>query len=258
MKINALNLGSVLLLGSMSSMSSMSLATVDNPTTNVDNPALVELDENLGITEDGYIDLIPDEIIDAPATLTTVELAAIEPGAKTEVEDTTAFLGGVGFAPAYYILAYDRDVFETPDSVRLRSDGKLTTNGSKSASYIGLEAHWDLTWKTTTYIGTGLGKIPTGSKGHGFSPYVGVFDISDSINGFSIGALYSIWKGDENYENRTALNFGIGYFLHQNRYVLSKGLELNDVPPAELEQIDYTRKTDVEGVNIVISANIGF
>jgi hypothetical protein len=191
---------------------------------------------------------------DTPATPADPAPAAATTGAKPA--DTTPGFAQFGFAPALYAVHYRQKVLGDSKDVRLRGDGAIAAPGSRLATYMGVELHYGFS-SYNKVAGPGPdGKTTT--RGHTFSPFIGLFDIDSGINGIALGAMYSFWNGDENYKKTSALNVGLGWTLHKNRLVLADGVREGEAPKAGLTAEDYTQRKDVKGLTLTVSASFGF
>jgi hypothetical protein len=161
-----------------------------------------------------------------------------------------------GFAPALFLLNYKEKVYKDSKDVRLRSDGAISGTGSKFATSLGVELHYGAsTYNKAEYVpGT---KTIKSTSGNTYSPFIGLFDIDDGINGLAFGVMYSYWRGDKDYNKTSALNMAIGWTVHKNRLVLADGLKEGD-KPTTLTADDFTRRKDVRGMTLTISASFGF
>jgi hypothetical protein len=183
-----------------------------------------------------------------------------------------------GFGPAFYMISYKEEVLKDTKDVTVRGDGTISASGSKYNTAIGLEVHYDISiWGNrygrcrdpntiSTKIVNGKSETDCGSGGtnwkhsNGFlaSPYIGVYDIENGINGLTAGVVFGYWKGDGNFENRSSINFGIGYTVHRDQLVLSDGVTEGAAPPGGLTSDDYTTRKDVEGVILMVSVSTNF
>lgn len=191
----------------------------------------------------------------APAVPAAPAPAASAPAASAPTE-TPAF-AQFGFAPALYAVRYSRPVLGDSKEVRLRGDGTLTASGSRMATYMGVELHYGASTFNKAVTDPVSGKIVS-TRGHSFSPFVGLFDIDGGINGLALGAVYSYWNGDDKYAKKSALNIGVGWTLHRNRLVLSDAVREGEAPRAGLTADDYTQRKDVRGVTVMVSSSFGF
>ncbi len=177
--------------------------------------------------------------------------------AEDEAGDPTKYLQGIGAGPAFYVLHYNRAVIADVRDVRLRGDGTIDASETRTSTSLGLEVHYNFGPKYT-YTQSRTNHTVVGKGGWAISPYLGIFDVSSGVNGIALGILAGVWRADKDGQNKKALNAGIGYFVHKNRLVLANDVRDGGVPPAALESSDYTRRRDVSGVTLTISASIGF
>ena len=165
-----------------------------------------------------------------------------------------------GFGPALYVIRYDDEVLRDAKDVSLRGDGSLSASGSDYSVTLGLEVHYDFSFghKLKCYSACENPANWNVTSSHRISPFLGLFDVDNGINGIAVGLIYGYTKGDGKGKNRATLNFGIGKVFHKDRLVLAGDVSEGAVPPAGLNTEDYTSREDVEGVTLMISANIGF
>jgi len=161
-------------------------------------------------------------------------------------------LAQFGFGPAFYLLQYDKEVLKDTKDVRVRGDGTIDTSGTDYATAIGLEVHYDFS------MAVFKNKFTQNYSGHKISPFLGLFDLDNGINGMVVGVLYGYWHTDKDNKNKTSLNVGLGKFIHKDQLVLSSGVNEGFAPAALLEPVDYTSREDVEGATLMISASVGF
>jgi hypothetical protein len=192
----------------------------------------------------------------APGVAASAPAAPASAGAAGSPPEQPAF-AQFGFAPALYAVRYNRPVLGDSKDVRLRGDGTLTAGGSRMATYMGVELHYGASAFNKAVTDPVTGKIVS-TRGHSFSPFVGLFDIDGGINGLALGAVYSYWNGDKDYGKKSALNIGIGWTLHRNRLVLSDAVREGEAPRTGLTADDYTQRKDVRGVTVMVSSSFGF
>jgi len=166
-----------------------------------------------------------------------------------------------GFGPAFYLLSYDDEVLQDSKDVKKLSNNIISAAGSSYSTTIGLEVHYGFSFFNKACCLINDKKPKNGwesSSGHVISPFLGLFDLTNGINGGVIGVLYGYWKGDGKFKNRTSLNVGIGRFVHKNRLVLSNGVKEGSEAPEILTVEEYTERKDIKGTTIMISASLGF
>jgi len=182
----------------------------------------------------------------------------------TESNETPNTLGQFGFGPAFFVISYDDEVLKDSKDVRLRGDGSINASGSKYSTAIGLEIHYSVViGEKCRYYGNkqntpckDIDKATT--SGHSVSPFLGLYDLDNGINGIVAGIVYGYWKGDNKYSNRKSLNVALGKTIHKDQLVLAEGIKEGIAPDANLKPEDYTERKDVKGVVLMISASIGF
>lgn len=188
--------------------------------------------------------------------MVTVGNAVTTEDRKVKSKDLSQF----GFGPAFFVISYNKEVLKDSKDVRVRGDGAIDSSGSEYSTAIGLEVHYDFSFPKTQYgyynESGGVDWDPT--SGYTISPFLGLYDLDNGINGLAFGVLFGYWRGDINYKNKSALNVGLGYTIHKDQLVLASGVSKGSAPPAGLEPVDYTSREDVEGVIIMVSATMGF
>lgn len=184
--------------------------------------------------------------------------ATPEPAAATPASTpaSTPPFAQLGFAPALYAVHYRHNVLADSKDVRLRGDGTISASGTRFATYMGVEVHYGFSTFNVAVLGPNREVVST--RGHTFSPFIGLFDIDSGINGIAVGAMYSYWNGDKDYKKTSAMNIGLGWTLHKNRLVLSDGVREGQAPGAGLTAEDYTQRKDVKGLTLSVSASFGF
>lgn len=180
---------------------------------------------------------------------------------ETEIEKKKEAVGlsEFGFGPAFFMISYNEEVISDSGDVRLRANGTIDSTGSRFNTSIGLEVHYDFALLGKRY-GTKIGEETIWKKSNGIliTPFVGIFDIENGINGFAGGIMFGYWKGDKNFENRSSLNMSLGYTVHRNQLVLSKEIKEGEAPPAGFVAEDFTTKKDVSGLVFMLSVSTGF
>src|SRR5690606_1793878 len=170
-------------------------------------------------------------------------------------------LNRFGFGPAFYVINYNKKVLNESKDVSIRSDIVISSSGSKYSTAIGLEVHYDFSLRPYLCCKNPDGSRPaewSRSSGHTISPFLGVYDIENGLNGIAAGLLYGYWRGDGKTENRKSLNVGLGWTVHKNRLVLANDLKEGSAPPIDLNSEDFTNREDVKGHILMISASLGF
>jgi len=167
-----------------------------------------------------------------------------------------------GFGPAFYIINYDKEVLKDAKDVTTKGDSTISTSGSKWSASIGLETHFDISiYKTLKCNNANCDdkanwKLTTS---HIFSPFLGLYDLDNGINGITAGFVYGIKREKDTKDSKeVTYNIGIGWTVHKDRLVLTDGVTEGNVPPAALTVTDYIEREDVKGYTLMISANIGF
>ena len=169
-------------------------------------------------------------------------------------------LDKLGFGPALFIVNYDQEVLDDASDVSVRGDGSIASSGTDYNATLGFELHYDFSFgrKLSCISGCDIPANWYASSSHRLSPFIGVFDVQNGINGIAAGIVYGYTKGDGKEKNRTTLNFGIGWTIHKDRLVLARGVREGVGPPAGLTVQEYTERKDVEGIALMVSANFGF
>ncbi len=188
---------------------------------------------------------------------------------QNEIQNIDQF----GFGPALFVIEYDDEVLQDSKDVKIRGDGTISSSGSDYSTAIGLEIHYSFAFlrkcrdkglkieKNCTKKGKEKDdEVVEGAitSGHSLSPFLGLYDFDNGINGIAAGLVYGYWHGDNKYQDRTSLNVGIGWTVHKDRLVLANGVNEGNSPPAGLNAEDYTKRKDVTGITLMISASIGF
>jgi hypothetical protein len=189
-----------------------------------------------------------------------------------EESDILNNLGDFSFAPALFLISYDDEVLQDSKDVKIRTDGKLSASGSNYSTSIGLEVHYNLSFgekcknsysKKKTKLLPDMRECEEAEKydfvsGHTLSPYVGLYDFSNGINGLTIGAVYGYWKVDSSTKKASSLNIGLGWTVHKDRLVLADGFKEGQTLDPTMNVDDLTERKDVKGLTLMISAYIGF
>lgn len=172
----------------------------------------------------------------------------------------TADLSSFGFGPAFYMISYDDEILEDSTNVTIRGDGSLISSGSSYGTSLGLELHydWSLWGNRKGYTDADGNTKWTHSNGVVLSPFIGLFDVDNGIKGLAAGLMFGYWRGDENFQNRTSVNIGLGYAIHRDQLVLSKGVSEGNPPPSGFTVEDYTTRDDVGGTILTISVSVDF
>ena len=192
-----------------------------------------------------------------------------EAKAKTEAENDPSItneLDKIGFGPAFFIVHYDDEVIDDSKDVKLLGDGTVYSKGSNYSANLGLEVHYAFSFWHKVKCKVKVGADCTKSEdyelatGHVVAPFLGVYDVNDGINGIAAGFTYGYWRSNlkDGGKPRTALNVGVGWTVHRNQLVLTQNVKEGMAPPAGLAPEDYTSRKDVNGVILMISANLGF
>ncbi|MCP4984504.1 MAG: hypothetical protein GY928_00160, partial [Colwellia sp.] len=127
-----------------------------------------------------------------------------------------------GFGPAFYVIKYDDEVLADSKDVSVRGDGTLSTKGTDYSTSLGLELHYDFSFgRTVKCFGTkeeckDVSKYEL-TTAHRLSPFLGLYDVDNGINGIAIGLVYGYIKQHKNDKNPITLNAGIGWTVHKNR-----------------------------------------
>lgn len=177
-------------------------------------------------------------------------------------EDVTA-LNKFGFGPALYVIRYDDEVLGDSSDVSVKGDGTISVNGTDYSTSMGFELHYDFSFAAKRKC---IGSEEhckdvanyTLTTAHRLSPFLGFYDVDNGINGIAAGVVYGYIKKHNNEKNPVTLNAGLGWTVHKDRLVLSRGLSEGAAPAATLKVEDYTEKKDVNGTILMISVNMGF
>ena len=189
-------------------------------------------------------------------TLATVASSADITSTKISETNDVSEISNLGFGPALYLIRFNKD---TVDNVRVDGAGNLNADKSRMLASMGLEVHYTFLsgpFATSYFQSKDGNKVST--SGYSISPYVGVFDLTNGINGLSTGLVFSLWRGNSEGENKRALNMGVGYSVYKNQTVLSDGFSIGSKIPTGTQLSDATTKADIDGINILVSASLGF
>jgi hypothetical protein len=211
-----------------------------------------------------------EDVDDVNAIINSVETNEAKDSDKIRVGAvktaiTPEDLAEFGFGPAFFIISYDDKVLQDSKSASVRGDGAISSSGSKYSTAIGLEVHYGFSFgnklkcfNTEIVCKVNIKENYSASSGHTISPFLGVYDLNNGINGIVAGIMYGFWRGDGDFKNRSALNFGLGWTVHKNQLVLANGVNEGRTPPAGLITADYTERKDVTGLTLMVSGSIGF
>lgn len=203
---------------------------------------------------------------DKSSAAETLKKAAIDKAKSEADEKSKSELSKLGFGPALYLIKYDDEVLKDSKDIALRGDGKISTSGSDYSVTLGLELHFDFSVSRTITCNIGCEDRSNWSltSSHRLSPFIGLFDVENGINGIAVGIIYGYTrysdtsKTESSKDNKVTLNFGVGKIIHKDRLVLSSDLKEGSIPPTELKTEDYAERKDTEGITFIISANFGF
>lgn len=167
-----------------------------------------------------------------------------------------------GFGPALYIIKYDDEVLADSKDVTVRGDGTISAKGTEYSTSLGMELHYDFSFgRTISCFGSEeYCRDVTNyelTTAHRLSPFLGLYDVDNGINGIAVGVVYGYIKQHKDKAALT-LNTGLGWTVHKDRLVLGSGLSEGDAPPSGLKVEDYTERKDVTGAVLMISVNMGF
>ena len=133
--------------------------------------------------------------------------------------DVESDLKQFGFGPAFFVINYDREVLKDSKDVGQRGDDTITATGTKWNASVGLETHYDIpVYKTI--VCTETDKIACDkpedwklSTAYTISPFLGIYDIENGINGLAAGFIFGV-KKDRNLKKEdgreAVFNVGIG------------------------------------------------
>ncbi|MCG7871362.1 MAG: hypothetical protein N0C81_18805 [Candidatus Thiodiazotropha lotti] len=186
--------------------------------------------------------------------------------------ENSSNLSDFSFAPALYLISYDNEILQDSKDVKIRSDGKLSSSGSKYSTSIGLEVHYNLSFglmckhqysKKQSKLKDDMSGCEKSEKydfisGHTISPYIGLYDFNNGINGLSVGALYGYWKVNSETQKSSSLNIGLGWTVHKDRLVLADDFKEGQTLDPSTNLDDLTERQDIKGLTLMISAYIGF
>lgn len=178
-------------------------------------------------------------------------------------ENAEKELDQFGFGPALYIIKYEDEVLADSKDVSVRGDGTISAKGTEYSTSLGMELHYDFSFgRTISCFGSEeyCSDVTNHelTTAHRLSPFLGLFDVDNGINGIAAGVVYGYIKQHKNDKNPLTLNAGVGWTVHKDRLVLASGLSEGGVPPSGLKVEDYTERKDVTGLVLMISVNMGF
>lgn len=159
-----------------------------------------------------------------------------------------------GIGPAFYMIRYNEEVLPEFSDAAGTTNGTVAVSGSQYTSALGLELHYNYSFAG---VGCCLGLPIDASTSHGFSasPFLGLYDFDDGIDGIIVGAMFGYWRREGDYKIQPSLNLGIGYTVHMDRLVLADGIdEGTAVPPG----LNYIERKNVGGFALTFSASINF
>ena len=200
-------------------------------------------------------------ILFSPSSFAAASDMTVEEAKEAAKESKSGELTSLGFGPAFYYIKYNDKILSDSTDVRLRGDGTITASRSDQLVQFGLELHYDFSFGNKLKCKKAGCRDPESydlAIGHRISPFIGVFDIEDGVNGIAVGVLYGYSKGTKDAKTKKSLNVGIGWISHKSQIVLADDVKVGNTPPAGLNVEDYTERKDVDGVTLMISANIGY
>lgn len=161
-------------------------------------------------------------------------------------------MGLFGVGPAYYMIRYNDEVLpEFYDSAGM-VNGAVAVSGSRNATELGLELHYNYSFANGGCC-PGLTMDRSTIYGFSASPFLGLYDFDDGIDGFIVGAMFGYWRSNSNYKIKPALNLGIGYTVHMDQLVLA-----DSIVPTEHNLEQYIERKNVSGWALTFSASINF
>jgi len=177
---------------------------------------------------------------------------------KAEME-----LDQFGFGPAFYVINYKDEVLSDSKDITIKGDNTISTKSTKYSTTMGLELHYDFSFGRTVKCFNTEDKCNDAANyelttAHRLSPFLGLYDLDNGINGIAVGLVYGYIKKHKNDKKPVTLNTGIGWTVHKDRLVLGDGLSKGAVPPVGINVEDYTDRKDVKGITLMISINMGF
>lgn len=165
-------------------------------------------------------------------------------------------MGLFGIGPAYYMIRYNEEVlpeYYDEDGV---ANGNIVASGSQYTSEAGLELHYNYAFAS----GRSLGLPIDAAARHGFSasPFLGLYDFDDGIDGIIVGVTLGYWRRGGDYKIKPSLNLGIGYTVHMDQLVLAEGVDEGILIPAGFNTGNYIERKDVGGWALTLAASINF
>lgn len=208
--------------------------------------------------------VLAEEGSGSDSTLETSNVKATPEEAEAVAdEEAENNLDQFGFGPALYVIKYKDEVLSDSKDVSIRGDGTISTKGSKYSTSLGLELHYDFSFARTVKCFKTKNECKDVKNyelttAHRLSPFLGLYDVDNGINGLAVGLVYGYIKQHKDDKNPVTLNTGLGWTVHKDRLVLGNGLTKGATPPVGLNAADYTERKDVTGLVLMISVNMGF
>jgi hypothetical protein len=159
-------------------------------------------------------------------------------------------MGLFGIGPAYYMIRYNEEILPEYYETTGEMNATVAASGSQYTTAVGLELHYNY-----SFAGDLLPIDVRASHGFSASPFLGLYDFDDGIDGIIVGAMFGYWRGEGNYKFKPSLNLGIGYTVHMDQLVLADGVAEGD---AILPGDNYIERKDVGGWALTFSAAINF
>ncbi len=166
-------------------------------------------------------------------------------------------MGLFGIGPAFYIIRYNEEVLSESHDASVTAEGGIDASGAQYAAELGLEVHYNLSFASGRCC---LG-VPIGAgnpREYSVSPFLGLYDFDDGVDGIILGTKFSYWRGDGKYKFKPALSLGIGYTVHMDQLVLANGADEGDLVPAGADIANYMERKDVGGWALTLSASVNY
>ena len=184
--------------------------------------------------------------------------ALISPELSAQTEEKGSNFSQFGFGPALYFVRYNDEIIDDSRQIVIRSDSTIDFPGSRYAVPLGLEVHYSFSLRRPTRYRPNSNVDWQRSTGLIASPFLGIYDVDNGVDGLAGGVLIGYWKGDGNFNRESVLNAGVGVTVHRNQVVLAEGIEEGMRVPSGFTETDLTTLRDVWGFQLLISATVGF
>jgi hypothetical protein len=161
-------------------------------------------------------------------------------------------MGPFGIGPAFYMIRYNEEILPEYYDTAGVTEAAVVASGSQYATEVGLELHYNYAFASGRCC---LGLPIVEGAGHGFSasPFLGLYDFDDGVDGIILGATFGYYRRGGDYKIKPSLNLGIGYTVHMDQLVVADG-----VAEGAGFAGDYIERKDVGGWALTLSTSINF